>query len=97
MGYFKYISGLMQPAEFSVAIPRHKIVSPLLGVVTSYLTMELRDVWKIDFEVDKYISIKEETQLNSSYQYLIAGNRNCRGSALQTEWQDTCRRVVIVL
>ena len=73
MGYFKYISGLMQPAEFSVAIPRHKIVSPLLGVVTSYLTMELRDVWKIDFEVDKYISIKEETQLNSSYQYLIAG------------------------
>lgn len=73
MGYFKYISGLMQPAEYSVAIPRHKIVSPLLGVVSSYLTMELRDIWKIDFEVDKYIYIDETDQLNPSYQYLIAG------------------------
>lgn len=55
MGLFHYISELVQPAEYYIGVPRHKLVMPLIGETSSRITIFARDICKIDFEVDKYI------------------------------------------
>lgn len=50
-----------------IAYPNNKIIRPLIGIKTAKINIILRDIWFINFEVDKYIS----GSLNPSYEYIL--------------------------
>lgn len=54
------------PPHMYIANPNNKIIHSLLGVSSARLNIHLRDIWSIDFEIDKYISYVE----NYTYEYI---------------------------
>lgn len=70
--YFNYdFMNRINPPNMYIANPNNKIITSLRGVKSAKAKIHLRDIWAIEFEVDKYILKNDKKTENPSYKYIL--------------------------
>lgn len=55
---FEYFNHMPLPTKFYISRPNQHIIGTLPGVTSAQISPKFNGIWKIDFEVDKYINGK---------------------------------------
>lgn len=58
---------MLEQKRIYIAMPVEQIQIPITGIASAQITENMRDLWSIDFEVDKYIN----GELNPCYRYIL--------------------------